>query len=451
MEYFDLVVIGAGAGGLNSAFSAASMGKKVALIEREKPGGECTWAGCIPSKALIQLAKDVKVAQKFAAVSVDSVDVMQKVRALTELAHQGEAVPVLEEAGIHYISGAAMFKRPNVLCVNDQEIQADNVVIATGSRAVVPDIQGLASVPFLTNENFFQLERLPSSIIVLGAGAIGVELSQAMQRLGVQVSLVDKADCVLPREEPEFALAVREVLAAEGVEVHTGCAAEKVSQGPDGISLIVNCEGQTLEIKGEAILVALGRRANVHTLNLSDVGINHTARGIQVDEYCETSAKGIYAVGDVVGPYLFSHTAGHQARSVIRNIYGNVKSPVKLNNYAWSTFCEPELARCGLSEAEARGSMADGVKIYTADYSNLDRAVVDQKTTGMAKVICDDQGNILGASIFGERACELLCEIQVMRQHGIALQSLQEAIHPYPGYSELLLGLSLEAYETITK
>ena len=449
MERFDLVVIGAGAGGLNSAFNAAQQGKKVALVERAKPGGECTWAGCIPSKALIQIAKDVKVAQKFSAVAVDTAQVMDKVRALTELAHQGEAVSVLEEAGIHYISGTARFKQADVLCVGEREIQAQHVIIATGSHAAVPGIPGLSSVPYLTNENFFHLERLPQSIIVLGAGAIGVELSQAMQRLGVQVTLIDQADRVLPREEEAFGSAVQTILSAEGVNVHVRCIADRVSQGSDGINVFATYGDQTLELKAEAIFVAVGRRPNTHSLNLADVGIDFGAHGIVVDEYCETSVKGIYAVGDVVGPYLFSHTAGHQARSLIRNLYGKSKQRVKLDNYAWSTFCEPELARCGLTEAEARQVNGDEVRVYTANYADLDRAVVDQKTTGMAKIICDGQGRILGASILGERACELLCELQVMKQHDIALQDLQEAIHPYPGYSELLLGLSLEACSDI--
>lgn len=446
MERFDLVVIGAGAGGLNSAFTAAQRGKKVALIEQAKPGGECTWTGCIPSKALIQIAKDVRVAQKFAAVTPDTAKVMEKVRALIERAHQSEAVPVLEEAGIAFIQGTALFKQAKVLSVGDRELQAENVVIATGSRAAVPDIPGLATVPYLTNENFFHLEKLPSSVIVLGAGAIGVELSQAMQRLGVKVTLIDQAEHILPREEAEFGSAVQEILSAEGVTVHVCCVADSVRQDSDGISVLTRCNGNLSELKAEAIFVALGRRPNVHTLNLADVGIRFDAGGIVVDEYCETSVKRVYAVGDVVGPYLFSHTAGHQARSLIRNLYGASQQPIKLDNHAWSTFCEPEMARCGLTEEQARKTHGDNVRVYNASYADLDRAVVDQKTTGMAKIICDDRGKILGASILGERACELLCEIQVLKQHDIALQALQEAIHPYPGYSELLLGLSLEAY-----
>lgn len=448
MQKYDLAIIGAGAGGLNSAFTAVAAGKRVILIERHKPGGECTWAGCIPSKALIQHAKDVKVAQRFGDINVDSAEIMRKVRALIEEAHQAEAVPSLESAGIEYLRGTAKFTGTHTLDVDGKKVHAEHIVIATGSSPVVPAIRGLDTVPYLTNENIFQLESLPESVIVLGAGAIGVELSQAMQRLGVKVKLVDRATTVLPREEPEFATAVQQLLVGEGVEIYTNCAAEHVQKKSSEIVLTVFDGKQAKEIHGHAILLALGRKPNTATINLDDVGVEYDGKGIKVNEFCETTTEGIYAVGDVVGPYLFSHTGGHQARSLIRNLFGKrEKSPISLDGVAWCTFVEPELAHCGLTEADARITHGEDINVFTASYSELDRAVVDQKTFGMAKVICDAGGRILGASILGERACELLCELQVMRQQSIPLQKLQEAIHPYPGYSEILLSLSLEAHD----
>ncbi|QYX49979.1 FAD-dependent oxidoreductase [Pseudomonas tussilaginis] len=447
MQKYDLAIIGAGAGGLNAALSAAAVGKRVILIEKHNPGGECTWAGCIPSKALIQIAKDVKVAQRFGHVSVDSAAIMGKVRALIEQAHQAETVPLLESAGIEYLCGTAQFTGLHTLDVDGQTVHAEHIVIATGSSPIVPDICGLDTVSYLTNENVFQLESLPKSLIILGAGAIGVELSQAMQRLGVKVKLVDRAASVLPREEHEFAAAVQQLLTEEGVEVYTNCAVEHVQQHGSEVILTVTHGEQTDEIRGEALLLALGRKPNTATINLNVIGVDYDGKGIKVNEFCETTAQRTYAVGDVVGPYLFSHTAGYQARGLIRNLFGSgKKKPIDLGGVAWCTFTEPELAHCGLMEADARLMYGDNITVFVTQYSELDRAVVDQKTVGMAKVICDAKGEILGASILGERACELLGELQVMKQQRIPFQKLQEVIHPYPGYSEILLYMSLDAY-----
>ncbi|MBS3669990.1 dihydrolipoyl dehydrogenase family protein [Vreelandella boliviensis] len=446
MKKFDLAVIGAGAGGLNSALTAASSGLTVVLIERNKPGGECTWSGCIPSKALIQIAKDVKTAQKFSDFEIDTGKIMQDVKALVHKAHQAESVDVLTAAGVTYLHGSASFTSTKTLEVNGVEVHANNVIVATGSSPVVPTIQGLETIDYLTNEGIFELTELPKSLIILGAGAIGVELSQAMQRLGVQVSLVDMAPTILPREEPDLARLVSQTLIDEGVEVYTGCRAKSVAYIDSGVQLTVDQGTADVQISGEKILLALGRKPNTQGIKLEEVGVDVNYKGIIVDEFCETSIKHVFAVGDVASPFLFSHTAGHQARSVIRNLVGSERLPVELDSYAWCTFFEPELARCGLTEAEARLAHGDTVRVYSASYDDLDRAVVDQKTTGMAKVICDKTGKILGASILGERACELLCELQVLKQHDIPLQELQNTIHPYPGYSELLLGLSLDAY-----
>ncbi|KGH27920.1 dihydrolipoyl dehydrogenase family protein [Comamonas testosteroni] len=449
MKRFDLIVIGAGAGGLNSARAAVALGKQVALIERYKPGGECTWAGCIPSKALIQMAKDITVARKFADIAVDSRAVMRKVRELIESAHQGESVSTLIDAGIHYVQGDARFINANCVDVDGQRIEADAVILATGSSAAIPAIPGIDSVAYLTNESIFQLDKLPKSLVVLGGGAIGVELSQALQRLGVGVTLVERANSLLPREDGELADIVSQQLVADGVCIRTSSTATQITEEGTGVLVRMDSPNGSTEVRAEALLVALGRRANVGAINLEAVGVEHNEQGICVDEFCQTSVPNIYAVGDVVGPYLFSHTAGHQARQVIRNLYGKVLEPVCMDGVAWCTFSEPEFARSGLTEEQARQKRGDGVEVFVASYEDLDRAVVDQKTVGRAKVICDAQGFLLGASIVGERACELLGELQVMQQHAVPLQSLARTIHPYPGYSELLFSLGLDAAERI--
>ncbi|KRG34800.1 hypothetical protein AK822_08145 [Psychrobacter sp. P11F6] len=441
---YDLVVIGAGAGGLNAALTAMEYGKKVALVERNQPGGECTWSGCIPSKAMIQMAKEIKISKKYGSIEINSADVLSKVRALIQKAHQAEAVPVLEAAGIEYFYGEAVFLDKDTVQVGTNTLQAENIMIATGSSPVVPDIFGINTVNYLTNENIFLLPNLPSSIIVLGAGAIGVELSQAMQALGVEVKLVEMAPHILYREEVELSKLLQEVLEKDGVDILLNQRAIAVSEDATGIQLTLSSpEGEAI-VCAEKILFALGRQPNLTTLNIADIGIKATSQGITVNDYCQTNVSNIYATGDVVGPYLFSHMAGYQARNVIHNLYGVGTQPIDLSGVAWCTFSDPEFARCGLTEVEASTEHND-IKTFTFDYEDLDRAVVDQKTIGKAKVICDNKGLILGASILGERACELLGELQLLKQNQIPLQKLQESIHPYPGYSELLFYLSMDA------
>ncbi|WP_198134412.1 dihydrolipoyl dehydrogenase family protein [Pontibacillus litoralis] len=446
MKNYDVAIIGAGAGGLNASFEAINLGKKVVLIDKFKPGGECTWSGCIPSKALIQIAKEVKTAQSFAPISIDSKQIMKKVRALIETAHQGESVDVLNEAGIDYVNGYATFKDANTLHVEGLEIKADKIIIATGSSAAVPPIKGLNHVNYLTNSSIFLQEELPKEIIILGGGAIGVELSQAMQRLGVQVQLVEMEETILYREEQEMACMLQTTLEQEGINFYTSHKAVEVKEDDTGITVVIEQDGNKKTITANAILLASGRKPNVEGLNLEEIGVTYHSRGIEVNEFYETSIPNIYAVGDVVGPYLFSHTGGLQGKQAIQNAFADKKEGINFQHVAWCTFTDPELARTGMTEKQAREQYDNRIQVYTLDYSDLDRAIVDEKTKGKAKVICDEKGLILGASILGERACEMLCELQILKSHNIPFYSLQKAIHPYPGYSELLLMMSHEAY-----
>lgn len=446
MEKYDLAVIGAGAGGLNASFEALMLGKKVVLIDKYKPGGECTWSGCIPSKALIQIADEVHTAKKYGDIAINGKQILTKVRTLIETAHQAEAVEVLEEAGIDYLQGYAKFKDAHTLDVDGKEIQADKVVISTGSSALIPSIKGLENVDYLTNENVFLLEELPKDLIILGAGAIGVELAQAFQRLGVQVKLVEMAETILFREEKDMAVALESILKEEGVECFTSAKGVEVTTDATGVTLTIEQNGEKTNVTGEKILLALGRKPNVEGINLDKIGVQYNHKGIEVNEYLETTVPNVYAVGDIVGPYLFSHMGGAQGKQAVQNAFSVEKGKINYDHAAWCTFTHPELARAGMTEEQAKAKYDGRVQVYTQAYSELDRAVVDEKTKGMAKVICDEEGYIVGASILGERACELLGELQVMKSLHIPFYKLQEAIHPYPSYSEILLQLSKEAY-----
>jgi pyruvate/2-oxoglutarate dehydrogenase complex dihydrolipoamide dehydrogenase (E3) component len=446
VKVFDLIVIGSGAAGLTSAFTALGFGKKVLIIEKDRPGGECTWSGCVPSKGLINQTKDIHIAKKYADITVDSADILEKVRATSEKIYTHETPEVLEKAGAIFVQGSAKFIEPKLIEVNGEQYKAKKVVIATGSSPMVPPIPGLADVPFLTNENFFQQTVLPKSIIVLGAGAIGMELSQSMARLDVDVQVVEMMPEVMFREEPEFSTIIREKLAQEQVKFALNHKAVKVEKTDQGIRLITDNNGSKVIFEAEAILVALGRSPNVKGMNLEGVGIN-VDRGITVDAHLQTSAKGVYACGDVAGPYLLSHMANYQGKiATINALLPVINRKVNYEHVAWTTFTDPEFARAGMTEAEAREQHGDSIRVYHYDFEKLDRAITKAGDFGKIKLIVNRKGRVLGAHIIAERAGELIAEVQVMKTLGLNFGKLQAVIHPYPTYSDALRQMAQQVY-----
>ncbi|MFQ3228876.1 dihydrolipoyl dehydrogenase family protein [Reinekea sp.] len=446
MKVYDLIVIGSGAAGLTSAFTALGFGKKVLIIEKDRPGGECTWSGCVPSKGLINQAKDIHIAKKYADITIDSADILDKVRATSEKIYTHETPEVLEKAGAVFVQGNAKFIEPKVIEVSGEQYKAKKVVIATGSSPMVPPIPGLADVPFLTNENFFQQTVLPKSVIVLGAGAIGMELSQSMARLNVDVQVVEMMPEVMFREEPEFSKIIREKLEQEQIKFALNHKAVKVEKTEQGIRLVTDNNGTEKVFEAETILVALGRSPNVKGMNLEGVGIN-VDRGIVVDAHLQTSAKGVYACGDVAGPYLLSHMANYQGKIATMNaLLPVINRKVNYQHVAWTTFTDPEFARAGMTEAEAREQHGDSIRVYHYDFEKLDRAITKAGDFGKIKLIVNRKGRVLGAHIIAERAGELIAEVQVMKTLGLNFGKLQAVIHPYPTYSDALRQMAQQVY-----
>ncbi|TCS40332.1 dihydrolipoyl dehydrogenase family protein [Reinekea marinisedimentorum] len=445
MKKFDLIVIGSGAAGLTSAFTALGFGKSVLIIEKHKSGGECTWSGCIPSKGLINQAKDVYTAKKFASIEVDSGTILQNVRAISEGIYEHETPEVLEKAGAVFVQGAAVFESAKVIRVGETKYKAKKVVIATGSSPMVPPIPGLDTVPFLTNDNFFEQQQLPKSIIVLGAGAIGMELSQSMNRLDVDVTVVEMMPEVMFREEPEFSKVIREKLTKEGVHFHIGTKAVGVEKTANGIALSVEKDGNNFILEAESLLVALGRSPNIQGMNLEAAGIK-TERGIVVDATLQTSAKGVYACGDVAGPYLLSHMANYQGKIATMNALLPINRKVNYEHVSWTTFTDPEFARAGLTEAEAREQHGDNIRVYHYDFNKLDRAKTKAGDQGQIKLITNQKGKVLGAHIIGERAGELIAEVQTVKTLGINFAKLQGVIHPYPTYADALRQMAQQVF-----
>lgn len=442
MKYVDVAVIGAGSGGLTCAYTAKGFGKSVLIIDKNKPGGECTWSGCIPSKALINQANDIFTAKKYGEFDIDTKVVMNNVRKVISNVYETESIDVLNKDGIDFVKGPAKFIGRKQLKVDDEVIEAKKIFICTGSSPMVPPIDGLKDVDYLTNESIFELDELPEKMIVLGAGAIGVELSQAMNRLGVEVSLVEMAPSILPREDRELTSLLEEKLISEGIHIYTSHKATKVYEENDLVKLSLESPEGIVEVDGNRILLALGRVPNIEGLNLDQVGIDYDRRGIKVNDYLQTSLKDVYAVGDIAGPYMFSHMANAQGIRAVQNALLPLKRKMNYSNVAWCTFTSPELATAGMTEAQAREQYGDSIRVYRHSYDHLDRAKTKLDSLGEVKLIVSKSGKVLGCSILGDRAGEIISEIQILKTLNLNFGKLANVIHPYPTYGEILNKMS---------
>lgn len=438
MDLYDVIVIGAGSGGITSAVTAVGFGKKVLLIDKNKPGGECTWSGCVPSKALIHEAKKVyNIKKEVKDFIYDSKKALDHVHTVRETIYSHETPEELSKSGIEYIQGLASFKDSKTVVVGNREIKGKKIIISTGSSPLVPPIDGLQDVPYLTNESIFELERLPKSLIILGGGPIGIELAQAINRLGTKVQVVEMMPNLIFREEKEFAETIEEQLRQEGVQLHLGAKATKFSQFEDKIILTFEKNGKFQNIEASSLLVAIGRKPNIDGLDLDNAGIKYNRRGIEVNSRLQTTKSNIYGIGDVVGPYQFSHMANAQGILATQNAILPIKRSINYDHVAWVTFTEPEMARAGMTEEEARKSHGDSIRIYNYDFNQLDRAMTGGKTNEKMKVVLDKKGMVLGVSIIAERAGELIGEVQLLKSMKLNFAKMGSVVHPYPTYSEV--------------
>ncbi|WP_282021001.1 FAD-dependent oxidoreductase [Planomicrobium okeanokoites] len=446
-KMYDIAIIGAGAAGLTAAFTAAGFSKKVVLIDKNLPGGECTWSGCIPSKSLINIAEEVHHAKKYTPdLQVDTSAVLKNIQDVIQKVYAGESPEVLKKSGIDFVNGYAKFVGPHAVEVEGERIEAKKIILSTGSSPMVPPIEGLDQVSYLTNETIFNLDSFPETMTILGGGAIGVELSQALNRLGVKVTLVEKFERILPKDEKDQVLMIQQRLIDEGVIIHTSATAVKASQQGGRIDLTIEKEGKETTITSEGLLVALGRKANVEGYNLEKAGVKYDSKSIHVDEHMETAAKGIYAIGDVTGPYQLSHMANYQGITATQNAILPINKKIDYENLTWCTYTDPELGRSGLSEEEAREKYGNEIRVYEHDYAEIDRANTKKGSIGSVKIILDKKGYILGASILGDRAGEIISQIQTIKALHINMGKLSGIIHPYPTYSEVLVKIGKKVY-----
>ncbi|MBX9775265.1 MAG: FAD-dependent oxidoreductase [Xanthobacteraceae bacterium] len=440
----DICVIGAGSGGLSVAAAAAAFGVPVVLIEQGRMGGECLNSGCVPSKALIAAARRVHGATGLDAFGIttsppqiDFARVHEHVHRVIAAIAPNDSRERFNGLGVRVVAGKARFKDKDTVAVGDDiEIKARRVVIATGSSPAIPAIPGLAMAPFLTNETVFDLKACPQHLIVLGGGPIGLELGQAFRRLGAHVTVLD-ADKALAREDVECARIVLDALVQEGIVLRQGVSVARVETGAAGVAVVLGGTGNYERITGSDLLVATGRRANSDGLNLEAAGIAHTAAGITVDRGMRTSNRRVYAIGDVAGGQQhFTHAANYHAGLVIRNAL--FRLPVKADDRLIPrvTFTDPELAHVGLSEQEARGA-AKTIRILRWPFAENDRAQAERTTRGHIKVVTDKRGRILGATIVGPGAGELITPWTLALANRLNIRALAGMVVPYPTFGEV--------------
>ncbi|WP_282605886.1 NAD(P)/FAD-dependent oxidoreductase [Pelagibius sp. Alg239-R121] len=439
----DLCVIGGGSGGLSVAAGASQMGADVVLIEKGKMGGDCLNYGCVPSKSIIAAGHAADVIRRSGRFgvngtepAVDFLKVREHIRSVIAGIAPHDSVERFEGLGVKVLQEAAVFSGPREAKAGDSIVRAKRFVVCTGSSAAVPPIDGIQDVPFLTNETVFELDERPEHLIVIGGGPIGAELAQAHRRLGAKVTLLEMFR-VLGKDDPEVTEFARRRLVEDGVAIREGIKIVSVGGGGNQISVEIEADGQTETITGSHLLVAAGRRANVDGLNLEAAGVSYSPRGIEVDARLRTSNKRIFALGDVAGGLQFTHVAGYHAGIVIRNALFRLPAKACHDFVPWVTFTDPEIAHVGLTEAQAKEKFGDDVKVLRWSFEENDRARAERETEGLVKIVVGKRGKILGASIGGPRAGELLQPWVLALSQKLKIGAMANAIAPYPTLSEV--------------
>lgn len=437
---YDMVVIGGGAAGLTAAGMSAVLGARTALISDKPLGGDCTWQGCVPSKSLLKAAKvahAMRSAAKYglepSTASHEWARIIERVHAIRQHVYEdADAPPNMEKLGVEVIAAQARFVDRNSVETTSEitgrrVLTSRNFIVATGSRPDVPSIEGIDRVPVLTNETLFELKERPQRLLVLGAGPVGVEMAQAFQRLGSDVTVIGRSAGILEHDDAELAAMLRQCLEGEGVRLRLG---EQIGRFAPGLAHLKS--GETVSL--DAVLAATGRRPNIEGLRLQAAGVRTTDRGIVVDRRCRTNVKNIFACGDVTGKFLFTHMAEHTAKAAVMNAILHLPVSRKDDRVSWCTFTDPELAHAGLGEEELRRRGAT-FQVYRFPFFKLDRAITEAESAGLVKVFANARGKVLGASILGANAGEMIAEYALAIEAKAGLGAISSTIHPYPTYA----------------
>lgn len=440
---YDLIVIGGGTAGLVAAAGGASLGARVALVERDRLGGDCLFRGCVPTKTLVKSARVVKIAReaerfgvRVDGYEVDFPAVMARMNRVIERASAHDDPQRFRDLGVDVSLGdEAHFAAPDEVVVGGKSLTGRSVIVATGSQPTAPPVDGLEGVGYLDNVKALQLERLPRSMVIIGSGPIGCEFAQIFARLGSEVSVISSSPLPLPKEDPEIGEVLLRCLEAEGVAFYGGYRAESARR-EGGEKVVVardSGDGAEVPLRAEEILVAAGRAPTADPLKLENAGITLEGKGLRVDERLKTTSPGnVYAAGDITGKYLFTHVAEYQGRHAVRNALFPVKSRADHATVPWTTFTDPEVARVGMTEAEARELYGRDVRVFRKPFVEVDRALADGETAGLVKLVTLPGGKILGGHIIGPDAGNLIHEVVLAMARGIPVGVLSQTIHVYP-------------------
>lgn len=461
-ETYDLIVIGGGSAGLVAAGGAGILGAKVALIEKAKLGGDCLYTGCVPSKTLIRSARfasDMKHADKYGFEKPEMKfkkdtfsSITGRVQEVIGVIEEHDRPEVFEEMGAEVIFGSPKFISKNEIEVELRDgtkrtMRAKRFCVSTGSSAFVPPIEGIEETGYITNEEVFHLKDLPEKLIVLGGGAIGCEMGQSFARFGSEVTLVEMNERIMSVEDEEVSAFMKDIFENEGIKVLTKTKAVKFHKNDKGKKVVTveKEDGKKEEIEADEILVAVGRKPNTKGLELDTAGVELEKGKIKVDEYLRTTNKAIYAAGDVNGKFQFTHMADYEAQIVLKNcfLFYPLTTKADYSVVPWTTFTEPEVARVGMIESEARKKHGRSIDVYKVPFEENDRAHAEGDPEGFAKLVL--KGNkILGVTIVGIHAGELLSEFSVAMKHGLSIAQLNEAIHVYPTLAKITQALGTE-------
>lgn len=457
-ESFDVIVIGGGTAGLVTASGCARLGRRVALIEKAALGGDCLWTGCVPTKALVASARLAHQMRSAARWGLPAVNPEISPRAVMESMRETRRTTAVHDdpqrfrnLGIDVIESSAKFIGPAEVLAGDRRLTAKDIVIATGSRTAVPPVPGLAGIGSLDHTSFLERDEFPSSVLIVGGGAIGIEFAQIFRRFGSKVTVVEMAGSILGTEDSSVVERINAALSAEGIDVRTGWKVVSARREGSGRAVVIeHTSGSTEQLVTDEIFVASGRRGNIEDLGLEAAGVRTQGSFIDVDRYLQTSAARIWAAGDVHGGLQFTHVAAYEAVKVVRNMLFPGRSRVDYSNIPWALYTDPEVAHLGLTESEAREKYGSDLNVYMVDLADVDRAIVDRTTAGFVKLLCDRKGRLVGAHIVGTAASALIAEIVLAREKGVRIGELAQVIAPYPSLADAVQKAAANHYQRLS-
>lgn len=443
---FDMGILGGGAGGLTIASGAAQLGAKTLIIEKDKElGGDCLHYGCVPSKTLVRTAHVyhlIKHAERFGLPTtevkpVDFQEVARRIQSVIAAIQKHDSEARFCRLGARVEFGLANFIDEHTVQLNGNKYSSKTWAIATGSSPSIPPIEGLKKTPYVTNREIYSLERLPRTMIVLGAGPIAIEMAQAFCRLGTRVLVIQRGDQILTKEDKDMADQVMNVLSDEGVTFYLNASVISAKEAGDEKEIVIKTgQGEMMSLRGEIILVAMGRDANLDGLGLKEIGLEFDKRGLKVDSRLRTNQKHIFAAGDVTGEYQFTHAAGYEGGIVLSNAIFHLPRKVNYTYLPWCTYTDPELASIGMNE---KGAKAVGIKysVWAEEFKDNDRSLAEGEQIGKIKMILDEKEGPLGVQILGPRAGDLVTEWVAIMNGGVKLSTLAASVHPYPTLGEI--------------